>query len=133
MSLSRLSNQILLVGVLLILFQYEVMSKENQNIKVAVYRDSLNLKKYIGGQLEKFFFDFKNNGFEKYFLDEPPGSLMGVIIKFNSHYTLHIFLKKLKYVRGVNKERNWDWEQLKKERINSIEVYEDGELVKSFR
>lgn len=112
MSLKRLISLCLLLTVL----STEVTNgKDRQNV-------SKKYKLYVGKTLHKFLNDFEGEVVTKYYIDEPPGKLIGVQIQLKDQTSVLIYFKRIKHVSQLNKERNWDWVKIRKEKIASIRV-----------
>lgn len=138
MSLLKLNSPILLTMILPILFFAEASThnsstSENEVENLVNCIDSLAIKSCVGKRLEKLMLKLEACGFEKYYLDEPPGRLVGAVLELKkSPLMFRVYFKRISRVEPVNKNRNWNWDLIKKERISSLEVYKDGELIAKY-
>ncbi len=112
MSLKRLISLCL---ILIVLPLEGTNGKDSQNL-------SEKYNRYVGKTLHKFLNDFEEEIVNKYYLDEPPGVLIGVHIQMKDQKSILIYFKKIRHVTTLNKERNWDWDKIRKEKISSIRV-----------
>lgn len=77
--------------------------------------------KYEGSKVERLLTDIDANIESKHFIDDPPGVLIGVKFNLKDGSKLSVYLRRLRHVKQKNFERNWDWEEIKKERIKRID------------
>jgi hypothetical protein len=78
-------------------------------------------RKYIGKLLNDFL---SNKIFKKYktwiLSDEPPGKLYAIFLSYSKQVWIDIIFDGIHYQKGFNKERKWDFNLLKKEKIYEI-------------
>ncbi len=79
-------------------------------------------KTYIGKPLKKLLHDYSAEILDKVYLDEPPTVLIGVVIRLKDNTLIKIYFRRLKHVTALNWQMNWNWDEVRKEKIGSIDV-----------
>lgn len=83
-------------------------------------KDRQYYKRYEGKKVGKLFEGISSNIKSQYYIEDSPGNLVGIELKLKDSTTIKIYFEKLKHVNQADKNRSWDWEKIKKERIEMI-------------
>lgn len=97
--------------------------------KVYAILKKKNLAKYQNKPLSYFLNDKSINFYDEWsYHDEPPGKLSGINFYYGGGGNLYIRVsfKELKYQKRFNMHSNWDFEKLKKETIDDVELMPKG-------
>ena len=86
---------------------------------------SVKLSKYKGKSISCFL---KNELFKSFFEQTYSdggriGVLNAVVLEYDMHTIVFIKIKSFKHVNQVDKFRKWDFNLVKKEKIESIEIF----------
>lgn len=94
---------------------------------------SLNLEKYIGKKVDFFLADADLSKYSNLvFVDEPPGLLSCLLIKYNGNIEVELHVRKYLYTRKIDMRREWKLSSFKNETISKINILVDNRLVKSY-
>ena len=135
MNLLKLTNHIRLGSVLfLTLLNFQISSVKAGAIFQRPTVDTLAIQdfdRFIGRKAVRLLDELKNERIEKYYIEEPPGQLIGMYIDVKDKaLVFKVYFKKLQHVEKENLKVNWPWDKVILERISSIELYRDGVLIK---
>lgn len=87
--------------------------------------NSVKLSKYKGKSISCFLKNklFKPFLVQKYSDGGRIGVLNAVVLEYDKHTIVFIKIKSFKHVNQVDKFRKWDFNLVKKEKIESIEIF----------
>ncbi len=92
---------------------------------------SVPMEKFIGGSIEKFISDSTIKAYSDFiFVDQKPGELSFISFKYTDDIFIDIYIDDFKYLNQFNEQRRWDFELVKRERIDRIKILKGDSLIK---
>jgi hypothetical protein len=84
-----------------------------------------NLIKYKGKSIKKLLKNKIVSSFscKRYIDGGRIGQLAAVVFEFEKNVRLFIEIESFKHVSAINKDRNWDFNLVKREKIKSVEIF----------
>ncbi|MAT58368.1 MAG: hypothetical protein CMF23_10400 [Ignavibacteriae bacterium] len=109
-------NLYIIGAMIMIIIQYGC-----QNDKVSI--NSPDLNNLFKGKTVEYFISNTSEQFEYFnFIDEPPFKLNAIEFIYGNQARVHLLFDSLKYVQAFDTLRNWDFENVKKEKIAFLKV-----------
>jgi hypothetical protein len=79
-----------------------------------------SLQRYVGRTVGELVSELPEPYQEVGPIDEPPGKLIGFALRFANNRRIDVYCFDLKQVERFSKERSWDFETFKKEKISKV-------------
>jgi hypothetical protein len=90
----------------------------------------LDIKKYLDLPIDSFMKTELISQYTTYrFIDEPPGNLSYLFLRYSDNIHINILVKEFKYVTQYNTKLDWKLEDFKKEKAGIISVFNGRKLV----